>query len=124
MHNLEHHLVKAGYEIVIPDEQLMELCEEAEMASTQTLLASTQMTKRPAEVNIRVLSSEGDNDSKWRTVLASLYQHGRVMGAILIKHIYESLLARLLEEQSIVQVPMQPGLWEFPQLRQQESHTT
>ena len=29
VHNLEHHLVKAGYEIVIPDEQLMELCEES-----------------------------------------------------------------------------------------------
>ena len=73
MHNLEHHLVKAGYEIVIPDEQLMELCEEAEMTATQSLLASTLMTKRPAEVNIRVISSEAEDDSKWRTVLASLY---------------------------------------------------
>ena len=100
-------MVKAGYEIVIPEEQLMELCEEAEMTATQSLLASTaRVGKRPAEVNIRVLSSETEDDSKWRTVLASLYQHGRVMGGILIKHIYEALLVRLLEEPCILHVPM------------------
>ena len=51
----------------------MELCEETEMASTQALLASLVATKRPAEVNIRVLASETEDDTKWRTVLASLY---------------------------------------------------
>jgi uridine kinase len=30
VHNLEHHLVKAGYEIVIPEHLLLELCEQNE----------------------------------------------------------------------------------------------
>ena len=27
VHNLEHHLVKAGYEIVVPASDLLEMCE-------------------------------------------------------------------------------------------------
>ena len=42
VHNLEHHLVKAGYEIIVPDEQLIELCEEAEMKNVQSLVQANQ----------------------------------------------------------------------------------
>ena len=31
VHNLEHHLVKAGYEITVPEHQLLELCQKDEM---------------------------------------------------------------------------------------------
>ena len=84
----------------------MELCEESEFASSLNLIASPEMTKRPSKINLRVLASEGENDSKWRSVLASLYEHGHIMGSILIKHIYESLLTRLIEEESIRDVPL------------------
>ena len=33
VHNLEHHLVKAGYEIVVPEHDLIELCDKAEIES-------------------------------------------------------------------------------------------
>ena len=72
----------------------MELCEEAEMTSSQALIKAMP---KPVAVNIHVLATAED-DSKWRTVLASLYEHGNVMGSILIKHLYESLLERLLVE--------------------------
>ena len=112
MHNLEHHLVKAGYEITLPYEQLFELCEESEMTSIQNVI---RVMPKPIETNIRVMATE--NDSEWRTVLASLYEHGNVMGCILVKHLYESLLGRLQTECCSSELEMVPGKWDFPQLR-------
>ena len=34
VHNLEHKLVKAGYEITIPEHELLELCEKDELEAT------------------------------------------------------------------------------------------
>ena len=35
VHNLEHHLMKAGYEIGQPETHQIELCDEAEMTTVQ-----------------------------------------------------------------------------------------
>ena len=51
VHNLEHHLVKAGYEIVVPENQLLELVELPEYESTKTMLS-----KNIAESRLTVLA--------------------------------------------------------------------
>ena len=71
--------------------------------------------QRPIDVNIQVLAME--DDSKWRTVLASLYEHGHIMSSILIKHLYESLLERVQVHSCSREVEMLPCQWDFPQLR-------
>lgn len=44
--------------------------------------------------NISVLSQE--NDEEWRSILASLHENGSVMGRILVKHMYEELISKML----------------------------
>ena len=33
-----------------------------------------------------------NDDERWRSVLAALYEHGKAMGQILVKHMCETLL--------------------------------
>ena len=53
VHNLEHHLVKAGYEIVVPDHELFELCEESEINSSKSVVRAMP---KPIETNIKVIA--------------------------------------------------------------------
>lgn len=57
VHNLEHHLVKAGYEIVVPELELFELCEESEMKSSQSVIRAMP---RPVETKIQVIAKDND----------------------------------------------------------------
>ena len=107
VHNLEHHLVKAGYEIVVPASALLEMVEIQEMTSTIKMFS--EMVK-PIETKMIVVADE-ENDEEWRSVLASLYDHSSIMGKILVKHICDTLLTRLQQE---VEVSMEPGVWDFP----------
>ena len=38
------------------------------------------------------------NQEEWRSVLASLYEYGRVMGPVLAKHICDALLQKTVEK--------------------------
>jgi len=57
------------------------------------------------------------DDEQWRSVLASLYEHGSALGQILVKHMCETLLQRIERECQAVVTPQ----WDFPQLREQGS---
>ena len=62
-----------------------------------------------------VLASE--NNSEWHSVLTTLFQQ-RAMGRILVRHMYESLFARLQMLATDERLEMAAGRWDFPQLRE------
>ena len=54
-----------------------------------------------------------DDDQEWRAVLASIYEHGQVMGRVLVKHVCDSLWQRAVREYS----PVESQAWDYPQSR-------
>ena len=54
-----------------------------------------------------------DDDQEWRAVLATIFEHGQVMGRVLIKHICESLWQRAVKELPATE----SSSWDFPQSR-------
>jgi len=100
--------VKAGYEIVVPEHELIELCESHEMEALEPIIAASATP----QTSIKVISP--DNDAEWRSVLASMYTHGPAMSRVLAKHMCDELLTGM---QSVCQSQMSPEHWDFPQVR-------
>lgn len=109
VHNLEHHLVKAGYEIVVPHHKLIELVEQHELQAVLPMLKTLAVP----QTDLKVLGPE--NDSEWRTVLASLYEHGFPMSKILTKHMCEQLWQTVVSSQVVGNgSELVADIWDFP----------
>ena len=53
-----------------------------------------------------------NDDERWRSVLAALYEHGKAMGQILVKHMCETLLQSI--ERKCGGIAANRSQWYFP----------
>lgn len=87
-HNLEHHLIKAGYQIEIAEDEILQVCCADELEGLTALESQTSHVR----LSTNVLAARSDRENEWRGVLATLSDYGQTMGRLLSGHLAETLL--------------------------------
>ena len=92
---------------------MLQLCEANEFSQAQSQMQAT--FKQHTETKLTVLAKS--DESKWRSVLASLYEHKSTLAPVLIKCMCESLLETLKQEcLGDIDASLDPNSWSFDKM--------